>query len=88
VMVEHSQTINDFGTERAFELIPYWTKLDAENGNGIAQPTMEGTLMEASFTAPFHFINQAELSQQPSDAISGIVYPLWTSLMALLTSSS
>ena len=75
VMVEHSATINDFGTERAFELIPYWTELDAENGNGIAQPTMEGTLMEASFTAPFHFINQAELSEEPSDAISGISYP-------------
>ena len=75
VMVEHSSTINDFGTERAFELIPYWTELDAENGNGIAQPTMEGTLMEASFTAPFHFINQAELSEEPSDAISGISYP-------------
>ncbi len=75
VMVEHSATINDFGTERAFELIPYWTELDAENGDGVAQPTMEGTLMEASFTAPFHFINQAELSEEPSDAISGISYP-------------
>ena len=31
--------------------------------------------MEASFTAPFHFINQAELSEEPSDAISGISYP-------------
>ncbi len=37
--------------------------------------TMEGTLMEASFTAPFHFINQAELSKQPSNAIIGVDYP-------------
>ena len=37
--------------------------------------TMEGTLMEASFTAPFHFINQAELSKQASNAIIGIKYP-------------
>ena len=75
VMVEHSQTIEEFGTLRAFELIPYWTQLDAEDGNGVAQPTMEGTLMEASLTAPFHFINQAELSEEPSDAILGVKYP-------------
>ena len=65
VMVEHSQQIDEFGTPRAFEIIPYWTKLD----------TMEGTLMEASFTAPFHFINQAELSKEPSNAIIGVDYP-------------
>ncbi len=65
VMVEHSQQIDEFGTPRAFELIPYWTKLD----------TMEGTLMEASITAPFHFINQAELSKEPSNAIIGVKYP-------------
>jgi hypothetical protein len=55
VMEEHSSDINEFGTERAFEVIPYWTK----------QYTMEGTLMEASITAPFHFINLAELSKDP-----------------------
>jgi len=31
--------------------------------------------MEASFTAPFHFINRAELSQEPSDAIIGDQVP-------------
>lgn len=65
VMVEHAQKIDEFGTPRAFEIIPYWTAL----------PTMEGTLMEASFTAPFHFINQAELSKEASDAIIGVRYP-------------
>lgn len=65
VMVEHSDKIDKFGTPRAFEIIPYWTD----------QPTMEGTLMEASFTAPFHFINQAELSVQASNAIVGVDYP-------------
>jgi len=75
VMVEHSQRIEEFGTDRAFELIPYWTELDANQGNGVAQPTMEGTLMESSFTAPFHFVNQAELSKEPSDAIIGVKYP-------------
>jgi hypothetical protein len=65
VMVEHSQELDEFGTPRAFEIIPYWTDLD----------TMEGTLMEASFTAPFHFINQAELSKEASNAIIGVRYP-------------
>ncbi|MCJ7795799.1 MAG: 6-pyruvoyl-tetrahydropterin synthase-related protein, partial [Thermoleophilia bacterium] len=65
VMVEHSDKMDKFGTPRAFEIIPYWTP----------QPTMEGTLMEASFTAPFHFINQAELSVQASNAIVGVDYP-------------
>ena len=65
VMVEHNSKIDEFGTPRAFEIIPYWTGL----------PTMEGTLMEASFTAPFHFINQAELSKQASNAIIGVDYP-------------
>lgn len=65
VMVEHSDKLDKFGTPRAFEILPYWT----------GQPTMEGTLMEASFTAPFHFINQAELSVQASNAIVGVDYP-------------
>jgi hypothetical protein len=65
VMVEHGDKIDEFGTPRAFEIIPYWTGL----------PTMEGTLMEASYTAAFHFINQRELSEQPSNAIIGVDYP-------------
>jgi hypothetical protein len=65
VMVEHNSKIDEFGTPRAFEIIPYWTDQD----------TLEGTLMEASFTAPFHFINQAELSKQASNAIIGVKYP-------------
>jgi hypothetical protein len=65
VMVEHGDKIDQFGTPRAFEIIPYWTQAD----------TMEGTLMEASITAPFHFINQRELSEQSSNAIIGVEYP-------------
>jgi hypothetical protein len=64
-MIEHGDLINSFGTPRAFEIIPYWTQAD----------TMEGTLMEASITAPFHFINQRELSEQSSNAIIGVAYP-------------
>jgi hypothetical protein len=65
VLVEHGDKLDEFGTPRAFEIIPYWTQLD----------TMEGTLMEASYTAAFHFIVQAELSEQPSNAIIGVDYP-------------
>ncbi|NLG67544.1 MAG: hypothetical protein GX536_07530, partial [Actinobacteria bacterium] len=65
VMWEHSPTLDKFGTPRIFELIPYWTD----------QPTMEGTLMESSFTAPYHYVNQAELSLQPSHAIGSVQYP-------------
>jgi hypothetical protein len=65
VMVEHGDKIDQFGTPRAFEIIPYWTQAD----------TMEGTLMEASYTAPYHFINQRELSEQSSNAIIGVSYP-------------
>jgi hypothetical protein len=65
VMTEHGQKIDELGTPRAFEIIPYWTDQD----------TMEGTLMEASYTAAFHFINQAELSEQASNAIIGVDYP-------------
>ncbi len=65
VMWEHSQKTDELGTPRAFELLPYFT----------GHPSMEGLLMEASFTAPYHFINQAELSKDPSYAIQGVDYP-------------
>jgi hypothetical protein len=65
VMWEHAPSLDKFGTPRIFELIPFWTD----------QPTMEGLLMESAFTAPYHFINQAELSLQPSHAIVGVHYP-------------
>ncbi len=65
VMWEHSPKTDELGTPRAFELLPYFT----------GHPSMEGLLMESSITAPYHFINQAELSKEPSYAIQGINYP-------------
>ncbi|MHB0977592.1 MAG: 6-pyruvoyl-tetrahydropterin synthase-related protein [Candidatus Aquicultorales bacterium] len=65
VMWEYSPDYGSFGTPRAFEMLPYWTD----------RPTMEGTLIESSLTAPFHFINQAEVSAAPTHAVSGIDYP-------------
>ncbi len=81
VMVEHGDKIDEFGTPRAFEIIPYWTNLD----------TMEGTLMEASYTAPFHFINQAELSKDYPTGIDvslGITHLQLMNIPYLITHSS
>ena len=36
---------------------------------------MEGLLAESSFTSPFHFINQAELSVKPGSGVAGLKYP-------------
>ena len=42
-------------------LLPYWT-------NGCID-SQEGLLFESSATTPYHFIDQAELSAQPSEAV-------------------
>ena len=47
-------------------LLPYWT-------NGCID-SMEGLLFESASTTPFHFINQNELSVNPSDAVVGLPY--------------
>jgi hypothetical protein len=47
-------------------LLPYWT-------NGCVD-SMEGLLFESASTTPFHFINQNELSVNPSDAVVGLPY--------------
>lgn len=65
IMWEHSPKINKFGTQLAFMTFPYFSN----------QPTMESILLESAFTAPFHFINQAELSEKPSHAVQGVKYP-------------
>ena len=59
VMWEYNSTMNDYGTPDALTILPYWT-------NGCIG-SMEGLYYEASATTPFHFINQSELSLQPSD---------------------
>lgn len=66
VMFEFDKKIIEkYGTPRSFELIPYWTK----------QPGMEGLLVESSLTAPFHYINQAELSVKPRGTVAGWPVP-------------
>ena len=66
VMFEFNKDIiQKYGTPRSFELIPYWTK----------QPGMEGLLVESSLTAPWHYINQAELSVKPRGTVAGWQVP-------------
>jgi hypothetical protein len=65
-MWQYDPSLNRFGTTESLMLLPYWT--DGCIGS------MEGLLFESSTTTPFHFINQSELSDNPSDAVVGLPY--------------
>ncbi|HWD54752.1 MAG TPA: hypothetical protein VG346_06500 [Acidimicrobiales bacterium] len=65
-MWEYSASENRFGTPEALMLLPYWTSGCVDS--------MEGLLFESSTTTPYHFINQAELSQGPSEPEVGLPY--------------
>lgn len=65
-MWEYNPDLNDLGTPMALMLLPYWT--------GGCIDSMEGLLFESSATTPYHFLNQAELSAQPSMAMQGLSY--------------
>jgi hypothetical protein len=66
VMWEYNSAMGGYGTPDALTTLPYWT-------NGCIG-SMEGLYYEASATTPFHFIDQSELSLQPSDPMVGIPY--------------
>jgi hypothetical protein len=66
LMWEYQSQMNNYGTPDALTMLPYWT-------NGCID-SMEGLYYEASATTPFHFIDQSELSLQPSDPMVGIPY--------------
>jgi hypothetical protein len=65
VMWEFNRDYERFGTTRTLENIPVFGD----------QPTMEGLLIESSLNAPFHFINQAQTSEDATKAVPGIDYP-------------
>ena len=65
-MWEYEPELDRFGTPMALMLLPYWT--DGCIGS------MEGLYFEASATTPFHFINQTELSREPSQAQRDLPY--------------
>lgn len=66
VMFEFDKKIIEkYGTPRSFELIPFWTD----------QAGTEGLLVESSLTAPYHYINQSELSMKPRGTVAGWKVP-------------
>jgi hypothetical protein len=65
-MWEYNADENRFGTPEALMLLPYWTTYCVDS--------MEGLLFESSATTPYHFVNQAELSVSPSEAVVGLPY--------------
>jgi hypothetical protein len=65
-MWEYNADQNRFGTPEALMLLPYFT--------GGCIDSMEGLLFESSTTTPYHFLNQSELSDTPSDPMVGLPY--------------
>jgi hypothetical protein len=65
-MWEYEPELDRYGTPMALMLLPFWT--DSCIGS------MEGLYFEASATTPYHFINQAELSADPSSAMRDLPY--------------
>jgi len=65
-MWEYDKSLNRFGTPESLMLLPYFT-------NGCID-SMEGLLFESASSTPFHFINQDELSPEPSRAVVGLPY--------------
>ncbi|MCX7634209.1 MAG: 6-pyruvoyl-tetrahydropterin synthase-related protein [Syntrophales bacterium] len=53
IVYEHSPNHNIFGSERAFESLPYFA----------GRPTLEGLYMQSSISSPFVFYIQSEVSQ-------------------------
>jgi hypothetical protein len=65
-MWQYDPSLNRFGTTEALMLLPYWS-------SGCIG-SMEGLLFESSATTPYHFLNQSELSVNPSEAVVGLDY--------------
>ncbi|HUO46236.1 MAG TPA: hypothetical protein VM470_05340 [Acidimicrobiia bacterium] len=63
---EYDRSMNEYGSPMALMLFPYWTEED--------HTSMEGLFFESSLTTPFHFLNQAETSANPSSPIPGLNY--------------
>jgi hypothetical protein len=65
-MWEYGPDLDQLGTPMALMLLPYWT-------NDCIQ-SMEGLFFESAASTPYHFINQAELSVTPSEAMRNLPY--------------
>ncbi|MBO0692834.1 MAG: hypothetical protein J2P58_08060 [Acidimicrobiaceae bacterium] len=64
---QYEPELNDMGTPDALMLLPYWT-------NGCIG-SEEGLYYESSASTPYHFLNAAEVSEQPSNPMVGLDYP-------------
>jgi phosphomannomutase len=64
---QYEPELNDMGTPDALMLLPYWT-------NGCIG-SEEGLYYESSASTPYHFLNAAEVSDQPSNPDRGLQYP-------------
>lgn len=58
--------INDYGSDLALELIPFFT--DGKVGS------MEGLYFESAGTTPYHFLTVAELASEPSNPVRDLDY--------------
>ncbi len=65
IFYEYSDSHDRFGSPRAFETIPVFAN----------KPVITGLFVDSSITAPFHFIMQAELSENASCPIMGLSCP-------------
>lgn len=65
-MWEHEEQHDRYGTPMALMLLPFWT-------SGCIG-SMEGLYFEASTTTPYHFLNQDQLSEGPSNAQRDLPY--------------
>jgi hypothetical protein len=65
-MWEYEPELDQMGTPMAPMLLPYWT-------HGCIG-SMEGLFFESSATTPYHFLDQSELSQNPSRAQRNLPY--------------
>ncbi len=66
-MWEYEPELDQMGTPDALMLLPYWTR-------GCIG-SQEGLYYESSATTPYHFLDAAELSDQPSNPVRGLDYP-------------
>ena len=63
---QYEGELNNMGTPDALMLLPYWTKgcIGSE----------EGLYYESSASTPYHFIDNSELSECPSNPVRGLTY--------------
>jgi hypothetical protein len=63
---EYDLSLGRYGTPDSMMLLPYWT--DGCIGS------MEGLFYESSATTPYHFLTEAEVSENPANPVAGLTY--------------